>query len=236
MTPATARSTATRSRRSADRVALDADPGVLVAPVSVGTRVAVDGEPRPRGRWPPADARGADQRHPRGRRRDFKAEVVSIAEGEGARWALTRNLRPTGGKLPDTFLKRIGTVGDPVSIQLPLDADPVGPIAAVGGAVWVPLRDGVLQYDPATARSCASIDLPERRPLGRPGRQARVRDRRATRSAARPCRGLGDTDRVRTRHPRTRRGRLRQPRPARRRGRRAEQAASPAPTRPTPCR
>ena len=100
---------------------------------------------------------------------------MSIAEGEGARWALTQNLRPTGGTLPDTFLKRIGAVGDPVSTQLPHDADPVGPIAAVGGAVWVPVRDGVLQYDPATRRATCAASRPARAAgsLGRPGRQAR---------------------------------------------------------------
>jgi hypothetical protein len=79
---------------------------------------------------------------------DFKARIVSIAEGEGARWALTQNLRATGGKVPDAFLKRIPATGDPTSTQLPPDADPVGPITAVGGAVWIPVRDGVLQYDP----------------------------------------------------------------------------------------
>ncbi|HLM18066.1 MAG TPA: hypothetical protein VK549_09620 [Acidimicrobiia bacterium] len=78
---------------------------------------------------------------------DFKARIVSIAEGEGARWALTQNLGATGSKVPDAFLKRISATGDPISTQLPVNADPVGPITAVGGAVWIPVRDGVLQYD-----------------------------------------------------------------------------------------
>ncbi len=78
----------------------------------------------------------------------FKAtRVLSIAEGEGARWVLTQNYRPTGGTVPDAFLKRIAATGELTDTQLPLSADPVGPIAAVGGAVWVPVRDGVLQYD-----------------------------------------------------------------------------------------
>jgi hypothetical protein len=80
---------------------------------------------------------------------DLKARVLSIAEGEGARWTLTQNVRVSpGARVPDTFLKRIDAAGTPTSKLLPLDADPVGPIAAVGGAVWIPVRDGVLQYDP----------------------------------------------------------------------------------------
>jgi hypothetical protein len=100
---------------------------------------------------------------------DFKAEIISITEGEGARWAVTRNLRATGGTVPDAFLKRIPASGIATSTQLPLDADPVGPVAAIGGAVWVPTRAGVVQYDtngdfvrsirldPADARSVAAI-------------------------------------------------------------------------------
>jgi hypothetical protein len=80
---------------------------------------------------------------------DFKARIVSLAEGEGARWALTQNEQRTGGQVPDAFLKRIPASGAPVSTPLPLDSEPVGPIAATGGAVWVPVRDGVLQYDPS---------------------------------------------------------------------------------------
>ena len=34
-------------------------------------------------------------------------------------------------------------------MPLPQNAEPVGPIAALGGAVWVPLRDGLLEFDPA---------------------------------------------------------------------------------------
>ncbi len=79
---------------------------------------------------------------------DFKAHVMSITEGEGARWALTRNLIPTGaGTVPDAFLKRIAADGRPTSVPLPRDADPVGPVAAIGGAVWVPTRVGVEQFD-----------------------------------------------------------------------------------------
>lgn len=79
---------------------------------------------------------------------DLKARVLSFAEGEGARWVLTRNNRATGGTVPDTFLKRIDAAGATISIVLPTNTVPVGPIAAVSGAVWVPVRDGVLRVDP----------------------------------------------------------------------------------------
>jgi hypothetical protein len=91
---------------------------------------------------------------------DFKAHILSITEGEGARWALTQNLRTTGGRVPDSFLKRIPATGDTVSTQLPLDSEPVGPVAAVGGAVWVPVRDGVLEYDP-TGVFVRKVPLPD---------------------------------------------------------------------------
>jgi hypothetical protein len=92
---------------------------------------------------------------------DFLARILSIAEGEGARWVLTQNHEPTDGHhLPDTFLKRVAEGGAPISIMLPADTDPVGPIAAVAGAVWVPVRDGVLQYSPK-ATLVRHIPLPD---------------------------------------------------------------------------
>ena len=82
-------------------------------------------------------------------RTDLKAEILSIADGEGARWVVTRNPAPANG-LPDAFLKRIGTDGAVTSTLLPPGTDPVGNVAAGGGAIWVPVRDGVVTYDPAT--------------------------------------------------------------------------------------
>ncbi len=80
---------------------------------------------------------------------NLKARILSLTEGEGARWALTQNhgLSP-GANVPDTFLKRIPQDGKAISLPLPTNTDPVGPIAAVSGAVWVPVRDGVLRVDP----------------------------------------------------------------------------------------
>jgi hypothetical protein len=133
------------------RVALDIDPHLLRAPVFAGaTALSVASyDPGPDGVALShvvriEDAHVVDIL-------DFKAHVLSITEGEGARWALTRNLRTTGGRVPDSFLKRIPATGEAVSMQLPVDSDPVGPVAAVGGAVWVPIRDGVLEYDPTGA-------------------------------------------------------------------------------------
>jgi hypothetical protein len=91
-------------------------------------------------------------------RTDLKAEVLSIADGEGARWVVTRNQKPANG-LPDTFLKRIGTDGTVASTLLPFGTDPVGAVLAGGGSVWIPVRDGVLRVDPATARVVEHVDL-----------------------------------------------------------------------------
>jgi hypothetical protein len=91
-------------------------------------------------------------------RTDLKAEVLSIADGEGARWVVTRNQKPANG-LPDTFLKRIGSDGTVASTLLPFGTDPVGAVVAGGGSVWIPVRDGVLRVDPATARVVEHVDL-----------------------------------------------------------------------------
>jgi hypothetical protein len=114
---------------------------------------------------------------------DLKARVLSIAEGEGARWVLTQNLSPTGGARPDVFLKRVTGPGVPSSVELPRDAEPVGPVAAVGGAVWIPVRDGVLQYDSSGAY-VRTIPLPDadRRWVAQVGKFAAVTDGTAVRS------------------------------------------------------
>lgn len=114
---------------------------------------------------------------------DFKARILSIADGEGARWVLTQNHSPTGGIVPDVFLKRIPAAGAPTSTMLPTSSDPVGPIAAVGGAVWVPVRDGVVQYDTA-GRFVRHLTLPDAgaRWVAQVGKLASVTDGRTLRS------------------------------------------------------
>lgn len=93
-------------------------------------------------------------------RADLKAEILSIADGEaGARWVVTRNPPPTNG-LPDAFLKRIGADGKVLSTLLPPGTDVTGAVAVGEGAVWIPVRDGVLRYDPAIDRVLGRVDLP----------------------------------------------------------------------------
>jgi len=125
---------------------------------------------------------------------DFKAHIVSLAEGEGARWALTQNLRSTGGnRVPDAFLKRIPVGGDPISTQLPPNAEPAGAIAATGGAVWVPVRDGVLQYDPnGTFVRKISLAAASSRSVAQVGKVAYVTDGRVLRGLD-PAGGASDT-------------------------------------------
>jgi hypothetical protein len=143
------------------RVTLDQDPMLLQAPVQVGTGglSIASHDPGPDGA-PLSHVVRVEGTHVVDIV-NFKAHILSITEGEGARWALTQNPRVTGnGTVPDAFLKRILPAGDPTSTPLPPNADPVGPIAAVGGAVWVPVRDGVLQYD-TTGQFVRKTALPE---------------------------------------------------------------------------
>jgi hypothetical protein len=90
---------------------------------------------------------------------DLQAEVLSIADGEGARWAVTENPPTPDGTMPQTFLKRITDNAVAHSEPLPPGSEPVGSVAAVGGAVWVPVRDGVLQFDPANGKVVRHLAL-----------------------------------------------------------------------------
>src|SRR5262245_31121575 len=92
-------------------------------------------------------------------RTDLKAQVLSIADADGARWVVTRNPTPPNG-LPDAFVKRIGADGAVQSKLLPPNSDPVGNIVANESGVWIPMRDGVLRYDPATLQLAARYPLP----------------------------------------------------------------------------
>ncbi len=120
---------------------------------------------------------------------DFKAtRVLSIAEGEGARWVLTQNREPTGGTVPDSFLKRITGSDAPQSTPLPARTpNPSGPIAAVGRRGMGP---GARRRAAVRPRPDALVGMTTaaRRvsPLGRTGRQACDRDRR--KAAPRPRR------------------------------------------------
>ena len=141
--------------RTAAPVALDPDQGFVRGPLVVsGSTLSFAAYDRDGSgfRFPPSRIVRVDSAtaHEEGRV-DLKAEVLSVADGEGARWALTRNPAPANG-LPDAFLKRITADGEVTSVLIPPGSDPVGPIAVGQGAVWIPLRDAVLRYDAATTR------------------------------------------------------------------------------------
>ena len=108
---------------------------------------------------------------------DLKAEILSITEGEGARWAITRNPPARDGSPPQTFLKRIAADGTVKSTSLPDGSVPNGPVAAAGGAVWVPVRDGVVQFD-TNGERVRHLDLPvaETRTVAFIGKGAYVTD------------------------------------------------------------
>jgi len=141
--------------RTANPVALDPDQGYVRGPLFVtGTTLSFAAYDRDGSsfRFPPSRIVRVNSvtAHEEGRV-DLKAEVLAVADGEGARWALTRNPAPANG-LPDAFLKRITADGEVTSVLLPPGSDPAGRIVVGQGAVWIPLRDAVLRYDAATAR------------------------------------------------------------------------------------
>ena len=134
-------------------IALDPDQGYVRGPLVVsGSTLSLaaydhDGDSFS---FPPSRIVRLDSRTFREQgRTDLRAEILSIADGDGARWVVTRNPEPPNG-LPDAFLKRIGADGAVVSKLLPFGSDPVGDVAVGAGCVWIPVRDGVLRYDAAT--------------------------------------------------------------------------------------
>ena len=164
-------------------------PGAARAPFYGRQRDGVGGERRPRRQRDATLAHVVrDRRLARGRRRPTsRRRSMSIAEGEGARWALTRNPRATEGSLPDTFLKRIGPVGDPASTSC--RSTPTR---------WVRSRRSVARCGcrcatascsstPPMVTSCGAIALPAaaHRWVAQVG-QGRVRDRRRRAPPARP--------------------------------------------------
>lgn len=90
---------------------------------------------------------------------DLQGEILSLADGEGARWALTRDKTVIGPEDPEFRVKRVGPDGVVASNPVPPGEQPVGRIAAGGGGVWVPVRDGVLRFDSVTGAFAAKIPL-----------------------------------------------------------------------------
>ena len=90
---------------------------------------------------------------------DLQGEILSLADGEGARWALTRDKTVIGPQDPEFRVKRIGPDGTVASNPVPPGEEPVGRIAASGGGVWVPVRDGVLRFDLESGVFAAKVTL-----------------------------------------------------------------------------
>jgi hypothetical protein len=109
---------------------------------------------------------------------DLEGEIVALADGEGARWALTRDQVVDGPTDARFRVKRIAGDGTVASNPVPPGEEPSGTIAAGGGAVWVPVRDGVLRYDLTTGAFAAKVPLApaERRAVAVGGKAAYVSD------------------------------------------------------------
>jgi hypothetical protein len=117
-------------------------------------------------------------------RLDLQGEVLALADGEGARWALTRDRVVTGPDDPEFRIKRIGPDGTVVSNAVPPGAVPAGDLVAAGGGVWLPVEDGVLRFDPVTGAFAARVPLDEateRRGIANLGKFVGVTDGTAVR-------------------------------------------------------
>jgi len=86
---------------------------------------------------------------------ELKGEILSFADGEGARWVVTHdadNVAPRQYRV-----KRIGPDGTPSSNAFPAGDEPVGPIVAGGGAAWVPVEHGILRFDATTGAYVGTV-------------------------------------------------------------------------------
>jgi hypothetical protein len=90
---------------------------------------------------------------------DLQGEILDLADGEGARWALTHDKEVIGPQDPEFRIKRIGPDGTVVSNPVPPGDVPTGDLVAAGGGVWLPVRDAVLRFDPVTGALAARVPL-----------------------------------------------------------------------------
>jgi hypothetical protein len=90
---------------------------------------------------------------------ELQGEIVALADGEGARWALTRDKEVAGPDDPRFRVKRVAPDGTVVSNAVPPAEEPTGEIVAGGGGVWVPVRDGVLRFDPVSGAHMSKVSL-----------------------------------------------------------------------------
>jgi hypothetical protein len=151
---------------AADLVSLDPDRGYVRGPVvPSGEFVAVASYDRSdrsdRGfTFPPSRVVRIDEGGRVLDEIDLQGEVISLADGEGARWVLTRDAIVLGPEDAEFRVKRIGPGGDVASAAVPPGQQPVGALVAGGGGVWVPVADGVLRFDAANGAYAGRIDLP----------------------------------------------------------------------------
>ncbi|MGH9031591.1 MAG: hypothetical protein ACRDZV_05625, partial [Acidimicrobiia bacterium] len=85
--------------------------------------------------------------------------ALSLAEGEGALWAVTRDERIDTDRV-EYRLKRIGPEGRATTMPIPPGRVPAGDVVAGSGGIWIPIRDGVLVYNPLTGRQFETHLLP----------------------------------------------------------------------------
>jgi hypothetical protein len=90
---------------------------------------------------------------------DLEGEILALTNGEGARWALTRDKVVNGPQDPRFRVKRIGPDGQIASNPVPPAEEPTGVIVAGGGGVWVPVRDGVLRFDISSGAFVTKVPL-----------------------------------------------------------------------------
>jgi hypothetical protein len=150
-------------RASVRRIPVVPDEGYVRGPLlaSSGRTIAMAAYDRDGSTYtfPPSRIVRVDHRGEEVDRVDLQGEILSLADGEGARWALTRDKTVLGPADPEFRVKRIGPDGGVVSNAVPPGEQPVGRIAAGGGGVWVPVADGVLRFDPATGGFAAKVAL-----------------------------------------------------------------------------
>jgi hypothetical protein len=90
---------------------------------------------------------------------DLQGEIEALSDGEGARFAQTRDKTVIGPQDPEFRVKRITPDDNHVSNPIPPPNQPAGPLVAGGGAVWVPVTDGVLRFDPASGAFAGKTPL-----------------------------------------------------------------------------
>jgi hypothetical protein len=88
----------------------------------------------------------------------LQGEILSLAEGEGARWVVTHDGTNVASR--SYRVKRVVDGEEPATNEFPPGEEPVGPIVAAAGAAWVPVDGGVLRFDATTGAYAERVELP----------------------------------------------------------------------------